>query len=675
MPIANVLGGDTAGLRRVSLAGGAPLDLRPHTGYWFALELTTADAPFTGALTLERDGNCWPFEFTYREVDAYAVGDAGEVLATAASGMNRPAGARDYDGRLTLSAVRVDVPASRTRRYWVRVQHAEGCQLHIRASLLSEAAMASAPVATAERAWLQLITGATLVLLLIALLLYAWFGEAVYLWYSVFALLLAVGPMLILYRDAVYALAFRQNPWAIAYLQTAIAVTRIVALLQFGRLFVRTREKFPAWDRVLLAAMAVLTFLLLGGILSRASVSAWNGIYDVVRVPLALACFGALTAALVRLALSGDLYARIFGYGVVVSVVALLIRVVDLRLSDAPNQDAQGPLISFGMLASMTLALAYRFKALADERAAAQAEKLRAERLHSEALARVNEASDRFVPHAFLRQLGHRNILDAQLGDFTERVVTVLFADIRDYTSLSEAMTPADTFRFVTEFNRRVGPLITAHEGFVNQYLGDGIMALFPGRPEDALAAAVAMQHGVRAYNAEREAGGRRPIRVGVGLHRGPLIMGIIGDDRRLDAATISDTVNLASRVEGLTKHFACDILLTDACHAALSAPAAHTLRYLGRVRAKGKAEPVGVYECCDGLSPKPLTRRRETAEDFARAVADYHAGDFAAAATAFARLRDGGDGPAGRYLERCVRYLREAPAGEWDGVERMGVK
>jgi two-component system sensor histidine kinase ChiS len=164
-------------------------------------------------------------------------------------------------------------------------------------------------------------------------------------------------------------------------------------------------------------------------------------------------------------------------------------------------------------------------------------------------LRHIQEATGRFVPYEFIRALDKEGITDVKLGDHVAREVTVLFTDIRDYTKLAESMDPEENFLFVNDYLGKMGPVIQAHSGFINQYLGDGIMAIFQHRSEDALMAAIAMQDAVRAYNKDQTRNGRSPIRVGMGMHTGSLIMGIIGDHRRTEAATISDTVNTASRM------------------------------------------------------------------------------------------------------------------------------
>lgn len=213
-------------------------------------------------------------------------------------------------------------------------------------------------------------------------------------------------------------------------------------------------------------------------------------------------------------------------------------------------------------------------------------------------LHKINAVTNRFVPTTFIRSLGKETLTEVQLGDQVEKEVTVFFSDIRNYTGLAEQMTPEENFRFVNAYAGRMGPIIRQHRGFVNQYLGDGIMAIFEHTSEDALQAAIAMQEKLEEYNLERQEQGRSPIAVGMGMHTGSLVMGIIGDEFRTDAATISDTVNTASRMEGLTKQFGAKILLSEASYQKLSDPSAFQIQHLGKVQVKGRQESVGVYEC-----------------------------------------------------------------------------
>lgn len=139
---------------------------------------------------------------------------------------------------------------------------------------------------------------------------------------------------------------------------------------------------------------------------------------------------------------------------------------------------------------------------------------IKAAREREEAMRRVYEVTAKFVPYEFIGSLGHKVITDVKLGDQVQKNVTVLFTDIRDYTALSERMTPEENFRFVNAYNERMGPVIRNNNGFINQYLGDAIMALFPGSAEESLAAAVDMQLSIREFNTMQRAANLPTIKI-----------------------------------------------------------------------------------------------------------------------------------------------------------------
>jgi class 3 adenylate cyclase len=240
------------------------------------------------------------------------------------------------------------------------------------------------------------------------------------------------------------------------------------------------------------------------------------------------------------------------------------------------------------------------------------------------AMRRIFDATEKFVPYQFLKSLGHELITDVKLGDQVEKIVTVLFTDIRNYTSLSEQMTPEETFGFICLFNAKMGPVIRKHDGFINQYLGDSIMAIFPGNAADALNAAIDIQKEIQEFNRMRAEKNKSIIQIGVGMHTGPLIMGITGDHDRMDACTISDTVNTASRVESLTKHYKSSILLSDASLKQIENREDFHLRNLGLVQLKGKLASINVHECFNGDEEIKLKKKIETLPDFNAGVSFY---------------------------------------------------
>lgn len=289
----------------------------------------------------------------------------------------------------------------------------------------------------------------------------------------------------------------------------------------------------------------------------------------------------------------------------------------------------------------------------------------------------LNKASARFVPHEFLRAIGRQSISDLRLGDNAFKNVTVMFADIRDYTTLSEQMSPEENFKFVNAFLRRLVPYIQDNHGFVNQFLGDGFMAIFPDSENYALKAAIEIQHKLKEYNAERIAENRLPIRLGLGLNAGPLIMGIIGDNSRTDPAVISDTVNTASRMEGLTKHYGVNIIVSERFVQRLENPDHYNFRFLGKVKVKGKEKSTGIYEGFDGDSPEVQSLKLLTMDAFDKGIHAFISGDFKQARTHFLEVIavNKADNPAQYFLKKSNDYLANGVSEYWDGIELLGAK
>ena len=291
----------------------------------------------------------------------------------------------------------------------------------------------------------------------------------------------------------------------------------------------------------------------------------------------------------------------------------------------------------------------------------------------------LHEAASRFVPNEFIKSLGYNEITQVTLGDSVEKEVTVFFSDIRGYTSLSEKMTPSETFNFVNAFNNKMGPIILRNRGFINQYLGDGIMAIFPYSPSDALKAAVEMHQELQLYNISRQLKKRPEIRIGIGLHTGPLIMGITGDEQRMDATTISDTVNTAARIESLTKHYGVNILLTESCQSSLGNNTSDNfkLRYLGKAQVKGKNKAIKIYECYDGDLPEIISSKNEYQREFESALLNFHNKNFTQAVATLGQIvtKNPEDKTACLFFGKANELMIQGVEKKWTGVEMMTIK
>ena len=217
-------------------------------------------------------------------------------------------------------------------------------------------------------------------------------------------------------------------------------------------------------------------------------------------------------------------------------------------------------------------------------------------------LERESAAKNRFVPRTLVERLGRRSLADVALGDRATEPMTVLFADIRDSTSLTETLSSEAAFALVAEFFARSARVIRDHRGTVDKYLGDGYMALFPRTVEDALDAAIALQRAVAELNSE-ELG--PPISIGIGLHTGPVTFGTVGDARHIDTTIVSDTVNTAKRVEGISKRLNVPVVATESVMQAVREPIRYVLHPLGPQRVRGKRDPLDVFAVAQGVEAR----------------------------------------------------------------------
>ena len=286
----------------------------------------------------------------------------------------------------------------------------------------------------------------------------------------------------------------------------------------------------------------------------------------------------------------------------------------------------------------------------------------------------LNIAYQRFVPHHFIRMLGHNSILDVRLGDSTDAEVTILFCDIRSYTSLSEYLSPADCFALINSYLSFVGPIINNNNGFINHYLGDGFIALFKNGAKDALLAAEQIISQLSQFNNQRSKKNQEAINLGIGIHSGKVMMGIIGDAERHDANVLSDAVNISSRLEGLTKVYGSQIIISDVIHKEILNNDAFHTRFLGRVKLKGKEENINVYELFNQDQENVKQAKLETASLYDKALNAYFKKDFSTAIGLFSEVLkiNKQDMVTGMYLQKAAKYLANGVPENWNGVEQM---
>ena len=287
-------------------------------------------------------------------------------------------------------------------------------------------------------------------------------------------------------------------------------------------------------------------------------------------------------------------------------------------------------------------------------------------------LAKLSAAYGRFVPHDFISLLEKPSISDVKLGENQERDMTVLFADIRSFTALSENMTPPENFAFINTYLGKVSPAIRRNNGFIDKYIGDAVMALFPRSSSDGVRAAIDMQKEVNIYNQQRQKNGLFPIAIGIGLHAGNLMLGTIGERERMESTVIADAVNLASRLEGLTKVYGAGIIVSGAIIDRLDDPKKYNYRFVDRVTVKGKRNAVSVFEVYDTETEQSIVLKQQTAEVFQEALNFYYQQKFVAAQKVFQNILqiNPDDRVAMLYFKRSRKYRMYGAPDGWSGVE-----
>lgn len=267
---------------------------------------------------------------------------------------------------------------------------------------------------------------------------------------------------------------------------------------------------------------------------------------------------------------------------------------------------------------------------------------------------------------------------DAKLGG-SRKDVSILFSDIRGYTTLAENMEAEEVVSMLNEYFESMADAVFQHKGTLDKYIGDTIMAVF-GSPlpiEDhawmAVQTAIEMRHRLKAFNARRLEQHQPTIQIGIGINSDNVISGNIGSSKRMEFTVIGNGVNIAALLEGVSKVYGCDIVLSENSYR----PCASRIwfRELDRVRLKEKTQPVGIYELV-GLRDEPISSSEQ------RLIAHYQKGreyylkrQFVKAMNEFATILeeiDPSDRAAALHLERCQHFLQAPPLDDWDGVSTL---
>jgi len=274
---------------------------------------------------------------------------------------------------------------------------------------------------------------------------------------------------------------------------------------------------------------------------------------------------------------------------------------------------------------------------------------------------RLNESFIRFVPIQFMEHLGVTDIAKMELGENVQRDINVLFFDIRHFSINSEMMTARENFKFINKMLGIAGPIIRKHNGFVDKFIGDAVMALFINGV-DAVRAGIELYQTLVINEDTKIHIGADGINIGAGIHSGSVMMGIVGENERLSSTVISDNVNMASRIEGLSKHTDSGLLITrDTLNQITGHEDEFAYRFVGMVQAAGINEVVGLFDMLDALPSHVKHNRLATKTTFESGVRKFHMKDYAEAIQRFEEVaaEDPQDICAIHHLEEAHRHLQ----------------
>jgi adenylate cyclase len=288
---------------------------------------------------------------------------------------------------------------------------------------------------------------------------------------------------------------------------------------------------------------------------------------------------------------------------------------------------------------------------------------------------RLRNTLSRYMSKAVMDQLleGGDNVLGG-----ISREVSVLFSDIRGFTSISERLGAQETVALLNEYFTDMVDIVFAHQGVLDKYMGDMIMAVFGSvlqqadDPDNAVTVGNQMMTGLRELNARLALRGREPIRIGVGISTGQVVAGNIGSPKRLEYTVIGNRVNIAHRLEDANKFYGTSVLICNETYTRMNEPT--SVREIDLIRVRGMETPVTIYEVLGHHTEESFPQREDTLGAFTEGLTRYRRREWSTAASSFrdALAANPKDGPSRIYLERCEYFSGKPPAADWDGVWKM---
>jgi adenylate cyclase len=290
---------------------------------------------------------------------------------------------------------------------------------------------------------------------------------------------------------------------------------------------------------------------------------------------------------------------------------------------------------------------------------------------------RLTQTFRKFVPKQFVDHLTKHGSDTLELGRADEDELAILFTDIRGFTGLSEQMSPQELMNFLNSYFLRMNEPIHKNKGFIDKFIGDAVMALFDrptgtntDKAQDAIRAALDLRYAVNLYNQHRANSNYPPVNIGIGIHFGPVIIGTVGSDDRMDTTVLGDSVNIAFRLEALAPKYNTDIVISAQTLHQADAKGLFEYRLLDWVRVKGRKAPVEVYEIIDHQDSNLKQLKFANAKLIEQGLNYRKEQKWQQAITHFKQALEINpeDSLAIHHLEQCAILQNTELTDDWDG-------
>ncbi|HQQ18675.1 MAG TPA: adenylate/guanylate cyclase domain-containing protein [Exilispira sp.] len=283
---------------------------------------------------------------------------------------------------------------------------------------------------------------------------------------------------------------------------------------------------------------------------------------------------------------------------------------------------------------------------------------------------RIRTIFQKYVPQEIVDQLLQIKEKDASLLIGKKQLCTIFFSDIRDFTSITESLPPEELVGTLNNYFNHMVYIIIQNHGIVDKFIGDAIMGVY-GAPvsygndaANALKACFEMIRSLKSFNDEMSEKGKINLKIGMGLSSGDVIAGNIGSEQKMDYTVIGDPVNLASRLEGLTKVYKVPVIISEFTYNYVSS--IYPARELDLIRVKGKLKPTAIYQPFETMTPEI----EQLMEFYGKGLTEYKQKNWKSAIDYFTKAYQlNNDGTSTMYIERCQHFIEEPPEEDWDGV------